>query len=632
MSTQIQRRRGTTAQHASFTGAVGETTIDTDKEVVVVHDGVQVGGYPLMREDGSNSALALGSAGTPSLKFTGDTNTGIYSPGADQLAISTAGSGRITIDGSGNVSIDSNTLYVDATNNRVGVGTGSPGSNLDVRFGTNPSVDNGGGADALRVWTSSALAADAGGAVSFGGVATSGGGFGSWAQIAGRKENATSGAYGGYLQFAVNTGSGTMSERARIDSSGSFIVKGAGTAGSTQAVSFNGSAPVNSLVIDSSGRLGVGTSSPAALLHLSATAGNQELRFSDTTNSAMGRIYESNGLVIISETNHGISFQTNATARGGFEAGGNFFIDTNTLYVDATNNRVGIGTTPDSKLHVVDAIGNALRIGYDSGVTNKNIYDANQHLFRDVNGNSSVTIDSSKRLLVGTTSALGTNNSITIKGTAASNPSIYFGRNANASSIVADNVLGFLEFGSGDGGLGAEIKAVADGTWSSTSDCQSRLVFSVTADGASSPTTRMTIKSDGTTQFVGAITPNADNAQNVGSASVRWATVYAATGTINTSDANLKQDIENLEQTELNVAAAIKNLIKKYRFIDAVATKGDDARIHVGVIAQEVEQAFVNEGLDPRRYALFCEDTIEDGSKRLGIRYDELLAFVIAAL
>ena len=96
MSTQIQRRRGTTAQHASFTGAIGETTIDTDKEVVVVHDGTQVGGYPLMRENASNSALALGSAATPSLKFTGDTNTGIYSPGADQVAVSTGGTVRLT--------------------------------------------------------------------------------------------------------------------------------------------------------------------------------------------------------------------------------------------------------------------------------------------------------------------------------------------------------------------------------------------------------------------------------------------------------------------------------------------------------------------------------------------------------
>lgn len=105
MTTAIRRRRGTTAQHSTFIGLDGETTIDTDKEVVVVHDGTTQGGFPLMRENGSNSALALGSAGTPSLKFTGDTNTGIYSPGADQVAISTNGSGRLYVDASGNVGV-----------------------------------------------------------------------------------------------------------------------------------------------------------------------------------------------------------------------------------------------------------------------------------------------------------------------------------------------------------------------------------------------------------------------------------------------------------------------------------------------------------------------------------------------
>lgn len=45
----IQLRRGTTAQHASFTGLVGEVTIDTDKDTLVVHDGVTAGGYPLAK-------------------------------------------------------------------------------------------------------------------------------------------------------------------------------------------------------------------------------------------------------------------------------------------------------------------------------------------------------------------------------------------------------------------------------------------------------------------------------------------------------------------------------------------------------------------------------------------------------
>ena len=45
----IQLRRGTTAQHASFTGLVGEVTVDTDKATIVVHDGVTAGGYPLAK-------------------------------------------------------------------------------------------------------------------------------------------------------------------------------------------------------------------------------------------------------------------------------------------------------------------------------------------------------------------------------------------------------------------------------------------------------------------------------------------------------------------------------------------------------------------------------------------------------
>lgn len=49
MARQVQLRRGTTAEHSTFTGAVGEVTVDTDKDVVVVHNGSTVGGFPLMR-------------------------------------------------------------------------------------------------------------------------------------------------------------------------------------------------------------------------------------------------------------------------------------------------------------------------------------------------------------------------------------------------------------------------------------------------------------------------------------------------------------------------------------------------------------------------------------------------------
>jgi len=131
--------------------------------------------------------------------------------------------------------------------------------------------------------------------------------------------------------------------------------------------------------------------------------------------------------------------------------------------------------------------------------------------------------------------------------------------------------------------------------------------------------------------------PNPDNAMTLGTAGNRWSVVYAATGTINTSDENEKQDIASLEAAELATAAAIKGLVKKFRFKDAVSAKGDQARIHVGVIAQEVKTAFEANGLDAEKYGIFCSDTWTDEETgeektRLGVRYEELLAFIIAAM
>lgn len=57
MSTALQLRRGTTTEHSSFTGAVGEVTVDTTKDTVVVHDGVLAGGHPLLKEATFNTAV-----------------------------------------------------------------------------------------------------------------------------------------------------------------------------------------------------------------------------------------------------------------------------------------------------------------------------------------------------------------------------------------------------------------------------------------------------------------------------------------------------------------------------------------------------------------------------------------------
>ena len=153
-----------------------------------------------------------------------------------------------------------------------------------------------------------------------------------------------------------------------------------------------------------------------------------------------------------------------------------------------------------------------------------------------------------------------------------------------------------------------------------------------------------------------------DNTIDLGHPSYRWQDVYASNGTIQTSDRNEKQDIDVLSDAEQRVAVSCKGLLRKFRWKDAVAEKGDDARIHFGIIAQDLQDAFTAEGLDAGRYAMFISSpwweatetyTDDDGVEqtrtntyetqdeapagatertRLGVRYPELLAFIIGAM
>jgi hypothetical protein len=132
-----------------------------------------------------------------------------------------------------------------------------------------------------------------------------------------------------------------------------------------------------------------------------------------------------------------------------------------------------------------------------------------------------------------------------------------------------------------------------------------------------------------------AVLPVTDNAYDIGSISFRWDDIYATNTTIQSSDRELKQDIEELTEAETRVAQACKGLLRKYRWKDAVAKKGDEARIHFGIIAQDLEDAFTAEGLDASRYGMFVKNTWVEGTTEVtqrGVRYSELLAFIIAAL
>ena len=154
---------------------------------------------------------------------------------------------------------------------------------------------------------------------------------------------------------------------------------------------------------------------------------------------------------------------------------------------------------------------------------------------------------------------------------------------------------------------------------------------------------------------------NRDNVLDWGYGPSRWDDIFATNGTINTSDQNEKEQIASLTTAEITAAKAISKLFKTFKWQDKVAAKGDAARTHTGVIAQEVQTAMTAAGLNAAHYAFWCSDTWweadetytdDDGVEqtrtntydtadeapegatqrtRLGIRYPELLAFIGAA-
>jgi hypothetical protein len=77
MSTQIKTRRGTTAEHSTFTGSEAEITVDTTLDTIVVHDGVTAGGFPLAKasdivaSDASTKLPLAGGALTGNVTTTG---------------------------------------------------------------------------------------------------------------------------------------------------------------------------------------------------------------------------------------------------------------------------------------------------------------------------------------------------------------------------------------------------------------------------------------------------------------------------------------------------------------------------------------------------------------------------------
>ena len=414
--------------------------------------------------------------------------------------------------------------------------------------------------------------------------------------------------------------------------------------------------------IDSSGNVGIGTSSP----NVKAEVGGTDAAVSLRVNTQNAGVSASNYSEIqLSDNGTVRSYWRNLRdGSGGTQFAYNDYLaflsdadgtPTERFRIDSSGN-VGIGTSsPDAKLDIegsttastirltdsgtsghYHSIGhdgaNGLSISADAG----NVL-AGTNITFDIDGAEAMRIDNGGNLLVGTTDSNVSDNS------GASNGGINIGTAGvkGVISAAAGQTVAYLNRLGSDGEI---VSFRKDGTTIGT--IGNRDVDDIvinTAGGTGS------LSVGGIEYYAwssGAIYPWTDNASDLGSASFRFDDIYATNGTIQTSDANEKQQIAALTDAEITAAKSISQLFKTFKWNSAVTEKGDAARTHAGVIAQDVQAAMTAAGLDAGDYAFFISSTWyvdADGNEveaeaegaieknRKGIRYPELLAFVGAA-
>ena len=467
---------------------------------------------------------------------------GIYSPGTDQLAISTGGTGRLFVDASG----------------QVGIGVAVPTVALDV-------AGSGNLASRIRLEKT---------------------GTGKIIQLGADRDTSAAPYIGSEsnhdFSFITNN-----TERMRLRADGTFEIKGAGSAGVSPAVSVNPSAPANSAVMDSSGRLGLGTSGPTSALDVSyagGTSGNDvlTLKLGADIGNLTSRTLNTRKFAVIGAANYsnaskniGMMYLDSEASTSRLWLGGgasgiydateiNFVTAATTTsttglqrMIITSGGLVGIGSPgPTSLLSLGNAVTAQKLLVYENpGVNNSKygfgIQSGDFRFFYPSDGvatfgtmstsdgstfSAKATIDSSGRLLVGTSTArsnlydgtltaalqvegttYGTSSLSMIANGATSTgnpyPICYLGRSRGASvslnTILASNdVIGEIVFAGADGTnlvTTATIKSLVDGTPAGASpgpaSMPSRLVFSTTPDGTTSLTPRMTINNAGDFYF-----------------------------------------------------------------------------------------------------------------------------------
>jgi len=433
---------------------------------------------------GTVSAAGSGTAAAPGIAFASDPNTGIYNPGADQLAVATNGTGRLFINSTGSVGIGAALTYSShfpnaTVYNNQGVFFADGSLNYyRTGFGNNvlPSGPDSYINMKSRGWGLFSITDDVL-SYSSGPTGTAGSGINGSERLritsAGLVGIGTSSPnetlhVNGAIRFTSNSPVLAASDGGLVDwvaSTGELRVTAARTGANSSKIGFityNSGSLVQAATIDSAGRLGIGTTSPVYKLEVGGSLGNFGVA--------------GNGCEIYFTRN-------------------------------ANNN--------------INANGAAATLDYQSGAG---------HIYR-VGGTERARIDSSGRLLVGTSTSRGDGSPLQVVNDSANSIEVFRGATsafgsaflfnksrgstATPTIVSSGDGLGGVVFKGHDGTAyrdAAFIEGVVDGT-PGASDMPGRLVFSTASDSASSPTERLRITSTGQMRLAGAgITFNGDTA------------------------------------------------------------------------------------------------------------------------
>ncbi len=554
---------GATADGFETTIAVTDPTAD---RTITLPDTT---GTVVLDQGGQTVQFGLGAAATPSITFTGDPNTGIYSPGADQVAISTNGSGRLFIDSSGNIGV----AYSSPSN----FAGGDLGASAPLVVGDGTGSRNLTLFSANNLYGSLAFADSTTGSAKYAGL------------IQYYHVNDSMQFYtGSTLQMVIDSsgrlGLGTSSPGEKLDIS-------SGTSGTAAVVKIQ----------DPAGRVvQIASPSSSTEAYIGTTTNH---RFDFYTNNTVKATLDTTGRLGIGTTSPSSSLVVSNGGANGIEFGpinGDIFTynRSTSAYTDTqiTCNEFVVRTNGSNERARIDSSGRLL-VGTNAPRTPTTGGAAGNHPFQ---------VETAGATSVYSTASIYTNSNVASLG-AYLELGRSKGTTVTSQTIVAsEDLLGQIRFAGTDGTAprqAATISAFVDGT-PGLADMPGRLVFSTTPDGLSTPTERMRIQSTGETNILATNTCLGARSQaGAGTTDRLVFGVYGATSTtltgtisftvwtngdvVNTnnsygsiSDLKLKENIVDASSQWDDIKAL---QVRKYNF------KEGQTHTQIGLIAQEVE-------------------------------------------